>query len=129
MYNANVFSSSNPYGPYGAGRYKAFQYKAAWARADKPIEAGVYGAVGSYILSTGYAQPIDRYQATGVYAQRDPVKSMPGLLVFYRQTHDSNIGPAAASAGLSQSAVSRAFAFELDESLFGGNVMIGIRPV
>jgi mono/diheme cytochrome c family protein len=129
MYNASVFSSTNPYGPYGSGSDKAFQYKAAWARADKPIEAGVYGAVGSYILSNGYSQPIDKYNAIGVYAQRDPVKNFPGLLVFYQQTHDSNIGPAGAAAQLNQAATSRAFAFEVDVPFFAGNVMVGIRPV
>jgi len=129
MYNATAFSSTNPYGPYGTGSDKAFQYKAAWARADKPIEAGVYGAVGTYILSTGYSQPIDDYNAVGIYAQRDPVKSFPGLMIFYQQTYDSNIGPAVASAQLNQSAISRAFAFEFDEPLFNGDVMIGIRPV
>jgi mono/diheme cytochrome c family protein len=129
MYNASVFSSSNPYGPYGSGSDKAFQYKAAWARPDKPIEAGVYGAVGTYILSSGYSQPIDKYDAVGIYAQRDPVKSFPGLLVFYQQTRDSNIGPAGAAAQLNQAATSRAFAFEVDFPFLDGNVMVGIRPV
>jgi mono/diheme cytochrome c family protein len=90
---------------------------------------GVYGAVGTYILSNGYVQPIDRYNAVGIYAQRDPVKSFPGVLVFYQQTNDSNIGPGAAAAHLNQSATSRAFALEFDEPLFKGNVMLGIRPV
>jgi mono/diheme cytochrome c family protein len=129
MYNATVFSSSNPYGPYGSGSDKAFQYRAAWARPDKPFEAGVYGTAGTYILSSGYVQPIDRYNAVGIYAQRDPLKSFPGLLVFYQQTGDSNIGPSVAAAGLSQSAISRAFAFELDEPFFHGDVMLAIRPV
>jgi hypothetical protein len=98
MYNDSAFSSSNPYGPgVSTGSDKAFQYKAAWARPDRPIEAGVYGAVGTYILATGYVAPIDNYNAVGVYAQRDPVKSLPGVLAFYQQTSDSNIGPGKAS--------------------------------
>jgi len=77
----------------------------------------VYGAVGTYILATGYVAPIDNYNAVGVYAQRDPVKSLPGVLAFYQQTSDSNIGPGKASTPLTQSAMSRAFGVEFDESL------------
>jgi mono/diheme cytochrome c family protein len=127
--DASAFSTTNPLGPTGAGSDKAFQYRAAWARPDRPVEAGVYGAVGSDILLPGFAGPIDHYSATGVYAQRDPVKAFPGLLVFYQQTHDANIGPGAASAHLNQGAISRAFALEVDEAFFKGNVMLGIRPV
>ena len=130
MYNDSAFSSSNPYGPgVSTGSDKAFQYKAAWARPDRPIEAGVYGAVGTYILATGYVAPIDDYNAIGVYAQRDPDKSLPGVVAFYQQTSDSNIGPGKASNALTQSAMSRAFGVEFDESLFGGNVMLAVRPV
>jgi mono/diheme cytochrome c family protein len=130
MYNNSVWSTTNPYGPgVSTGSDKAFQYKAAWARPDRPIEAGVYGSVGTYILGAGYVSPIDNYNAVGVYAQRDPVKSIPGVLAFYQQTSDSNVGPGKASNGLTQSAISRAWAVEFDESLFGGNVMIAVRPV
>jgi hypothetical protein len=129
MVNSSTFDISNPYQRGSAGSDKAFQYKVAYARPDKPIEAGVYGAVGSYILSTGYLNPIDNYNAIGVYAQRDPVKSMPGVLVFYQTTNDSNVGPGKASQQLVQSATSWAAAVEVDESLFNGDVMVGVRPV
>lgn len=129
LYNSTVFSNSNPYAPNASGSDRAFQYKAAYARPDSPIEAGVYGAVGSYILSTDYVHPADAYDVAGVYAQRDPVKSVPGVLVFYQQTHDRNIGPGLPSEGLQQGATSRAFALELDESFLKGDVMIGLRPV
>jgi mono/diheme cytochrome c family protein len=129
MFNASAFSNTNPYAPGGAGSDRAFQYKLAYARPDKPLEAGVYGDVGSYILLPGYIQPVDKYNAVGVYAQRDPSRSFPGLLVFYQQTSDSNVGPGIASQQHQQSAMSRAFALELDESILNGNVMIAVRPV
>lgn len=129
MFNADAFANSNPYAPGGSGSDRAFQYKLAWARPDRPVEAGVYGAVGSYILANGYVQPVDRYTSIGVYAQRDPVKSFPGLLLFYQQTNDSNIGPGQASQHLQQGATSWATAIEFDESLLDGDVMVGIRPV
>jgi mono/diheme cytochrome c family protein len=129
LYNASVFSNENPYAPNQAGSDRAFQYKAAFARPDEPIEAGVYGAVGSYILSTGYVHPSDAYTATGVYAQRDPVGNVPGFLAFYQQTTDQNVGPGAPTDGIVQRATSKAFAFEIDESLLGGDVMLGVRPV
>jgi mono/diheme cytochrome c family protein len=129
LYNSTVFSNSNPYAPNQTGSDRAFQYKVAYARPDRPIEAGVYGATGSYVLASGYVQPTDHYNVVGVYAQRDPVKAVPGVLVFYQQAHDSNIGPGAPSGGLHQTATSRAFAVELDESLLHGDVMIGFRPV
>ncbi len=129
LYNSSVFSNSNPYAPNQTGSDRAFQYKAAYARPDRPVEAGVYGAAGSYVLTDGYVRPADHYNSIGVYAQRDPVNDIPGVLVFYQQTHDSNVGPGAPSEGLQQSATSRAFAIELDESLFRGNVMVALRPV
>jgi mono/diheme cytochrome c family protein len=129
LYNSTVFSNSNPYAPNQTGSDRAFQYKAAYARPDRPVEAGVYGAAGSYVLASGYVQPADHYNVIGVYAQRDPVKSFPGVLIFYQQTHDSNVGPGAPSEGLQQSATSRASAIELDELILHGDVMIGFRPV
>jgi mono/diheme cytochrome c family protein len=130
LYNDTIYSMSNPYGPGGStGSDKAYEYKVAYARPDKPVEAGVYGAVGSYVLPSGYLQPIDNYNATGVYAQRDQVKMFPGVLAFYQQTSDSNVGPGKASNQLVQSAISRAWSVEFDESFFGGNVMLGVRPV
>jgi len=123
------FSNSNPYAPDQSGSDRAFQYKVAFARPDQPIEAGVYGAVGSYILANGYAHPSDAYRATGVYAQRDPVGHVPGVLVFYQQTYDANVGPGDGSTPLVQSATSRAFALELSESFLHGDVMLAVRPV
>jgi len=129
MINSSAFDTSNPYAPGGAGSDKTFVYKAAWARPDNPVEAGIYGAAGTYILSNGFIQPIDKYSSLGGYAQRDPTKGVPGIMVFYQQTHDSNVGPGKASQGLAQSATSWSGAIEFQESLLKGDVMLGIRPV
>lgn len=129
LYNDSAFSASNPYAPNQSGSDRAFQYKVAYARPDQPVEFGVYGASGSYILAGGYVQPVDRYNAVGVYAQRDPVRNMPGIFAFYQQTHDANAGPGAPSDGLTQAATSHAFALELQELFAHGNVMVGFRPI
>jgi len=130
MYDSSlVWNMSNPYAPNQKGSDKAFQYKVAWARPDRPIEAGIYGSQGTYILNTGYLNPIDSYSVIGAYAQRDPVKLMPGLMAFYQVTNDSNVGPGAAKNLLVQGARSWAYAVEVDESLFNGLVWLGIRPV
>ena len=131
MYNDSAFSSTNPYNPVtgGNGSDKAFQYRLAWARPDNPIEVGVYGAVGSYILAPGYVNPIDHYNAQGFYVQRDPVKNFPGIVFNYQLTHDSSIGPGKASQKLTQSANSWSYGFEVDQPFFNGNAMLAIRPV
>lgn len=118
MYDNTAFTSL-------AGSDRAFQYKVAFARPDNPVEVGIYGAVGTYMLAN-YANPIDNYQAQGLYAERDPIGSFPGLLFNYQRTHDSNIGP---GAGLTQSASSWAYAFEIDESFLNGDIVVGLRPV
>lgn len=129
MFSSATFDSVNPYVSGGGGSDKAFQYKVAWARPDRPLEVGVYGASGTYVLAPGYASPIDNYTVIGAYAQRDPVKGMPGVLVFFQGTNDSNVGPGAAANHLTQDMTSVAWALELDESLFNGDVMVGVRPV
>ncbi len=128
LYNSTVFAKSNPYAPNASRSDRAFQYKAAYARPDSPLEAGVYGAVESYILATGYIHPADSYNVAGLYAQRDPVKSFPGVFVFYQQTHDKNVGPGA-PADAATTAARRAFAVVFDEVFLGEEVMVGLRPV
>lgn len=129
MINSSTFDSSNPYAANASGSDKAFLYKAAWARPDRPFEAGVYGAAGTYILPNGYVNPIDQYNAVGVYAQRDPVKAWPGIVAYYQQTHDSNVGPGKTSQKLVQAASGWSAGVEFDESLLNGDVMLGFRPV
>jgi len=133
IYNASTFSASNPYltgaAQSVAGSDKAFFYKGAWARPDNPVEVGFTGAAGTYILNTGYAAPIDRYNAWGAYALRDPGKHFPGIAMSYQTTYDSNIGPSTAKSGLVQPAHSWAYSFELDQPFYKGNVVLAVRPV
>jgi hypothetical protein len=68
---------------------KSTQWHAAWARPDKPLEIGAYGAWGSWPLQEG---GVDRYATTGLYAQVDPTKHLPGALVLYQFANDLNSG-------------------------------------
>jgi hypothetical protein len=129
MFNSSAFDSANPYASGTGGSDKALFYKAAFARPDKPVEVGLYGSTGTYILTNGFVQPIDNYSSLGAYAQRDPVGAVPGIMAYYQQTHDSNVGPGKASQQLVQSATSYEGAVEFDESLVHGNVMLGFRPL
>lgn len=126
--NASIMPDATVFGN-APGSDKALMYKAAWARPDNPVEVGIWGSNGSYQLGSGFVNPVDNYNALGVYAQRDPLHGFPGLFAFYQRTNDSNIGPGRASQQLVQGASSWAYAVELDQPLFHGNVMLGIRPV
>lgn len=106
------------------GADKVLHYKLAYADPNKPYEVGLYGASGGYVISTA---AFDRYSASGVYAQRDPTNGVPGLIVFYQVTSDSNAGTGA--KGAIAPASSHAYAVEIYEPVFKGDVMIGFRPV
>jgi len=106
------------------GADKTLHYKLAYATPNKPYEVGVYGASGGYVIST---TALDRYYANGVYAQRDPVNGVPGLVVFYQTAFDSNTGTGVKGAILP--AASHTYAVSLYEPLFNGDVMLGFRPV
>jgi hypothetical protein len=106
------------------GADKVLHYKLAYATPNKPYEIGVYGASGGYVIST---TALDRYSASGVYAQRDPVNGVPGVILFYQITSDSNTGTG--SKGAIVPAAGHAYAVELYEPIFNGDVMIGFRPV
>jgi hypothetical protein len=80
---------------------KTLQWKFAFANRSNPLEAGYYGARGSWPLAEG---GFDQYYTNAFYAQRDPVAGVPGFLATYQMNHDSNPGmgdPAAGSNGLS----------------------------
>jgi hypothetical protein len=106
------------------GADKTLHYKLAYADPNKPYEFGVYGASGGYVLST---IALDRYYANGIYAQRDPVNGVPGIVVFYQTAFDSNAGTG--SKGAIVPASSHTYAISLYEPLFNGDVMLGFRPV
>ena len=87
---------------------KTLQYKLAFANRSNPLEAGYYGARGSWPLSEG---GFDQYYTNGFYAQRDPTNGIPGFLTTYQMNHDSNPGLGAPSAG------SNGFSYELYDNL------------
>ena len=109
---------------------KTFQWIAALAGPDKPLEVGTYGAIGTYPLSEG---GIDRYHATGVYAQRDPQSSrVPGILAIFQWAHDGNPGTAMGAGGggpmsPAMPASSRAWTAEVYEPFLGDRATIGFR--
>lgn len=78
---------------------KTMQYKVAFANPKNPLEAGYYGARGSWPLAEGGT---DQYSANAFYVQRDPVHYIPGVLVTYQMAYDGNpgngAGPAASNA-------------------------------
>jgi hypothetical protein len=106
------------------GSDKAVHYKLAYATPNKPYEIGVYGTVGGFVLPTA---AIDRYSANGVYAQRDPVNHVPGVVLFYQTTFDSNAGTG--KKGTIVPLRGYDYAVELYEPILKGNVMLGFRPV
>ncbi|HVN69265.1 MAG TPA: hypothetical protein VMU38_06435 [Candidatus Binatia bacterium] len=66
-----------------------FQYKLAYANPQYPVEAGVYGARGSWPLTEGGT---DQYWAFAPYVERDPSNGVPGILAIYQMAHDANPG-------------------------------------
>jgi hypothetical protein len=68
---------------------KSVQWRAGYANAKNPLDAGLYGTWGTFQLSTG---DIDRYSAVGAYVQRDPKGNLPGFIASYQFGNDSNVG-------------------------------------
>ena len=107
-----------------AGTDKTFQWKLADARPDEPLEFGLYGSSGSYIVSTGAT---DRYGSVAGYLQRDPqAHAVPGVLAIYQVGNDSNPGLDLNGNQL-PAARSHAFSAEIYEPVFKGNAVIGLR--
>lgn len=105
------------------GTDKTFQWKVASAHADQPFEVGAYGSSGSYVVSTG---DLDRYGSLAAYLQRDPVKSVPGVLAIYQLARDSNPGLDGNGNQL-PAASSRAFTAEVFEPVFNNNAVLAFR--
>jgi hypothetical protein len=97
---------------------KAFQWRAAFANAERPLEIGLYGNVGTVPLSEG---GIDRFSSLSAYAERDPKNGLPGIFALYQHGHDGNPGNGAPAAS------SRAYALELFTPIFRGNALVSIR--
>ena len=98
---------------------KTFQWRAAFAPADKPLEVGVYGNVGTVPLMEG---GVDRYSSVSAYTQIDPSRhGMPGLLAIYQRGLDGNPG---AGVGRTRSS---AYTIDVYEPVFNGRGLVGLR--
>jgi hypothetical protein len=98
---------------------KALQYRAAFMRANNPVEAGVYGAQGTYPISDG--KP-DQFSALAGYVQRDPTRGLPGIFLVYQTTKD-----AYPYAGATGGAVSHGYTLDLYEPIVKDSVVMGVR--
>jgi hypothetical protein len=83
---------------------KAFQWRTAYTPRNGPLEAGLFGSVGTAPLAEG---GVDRYNTVAAYAELDPVHRLPGALVFYNIGYDGN--PLATG----QAATSHSYAAEI----------------
>ncbi len=79
----------NPYNADGSTNEKSIQYHVAYAPANRPYAVGVYGDSGTFPLVEG---GIDRFGASGAYAQADPTKHLPGAFLLYQFGNDGNSG-------------------------------------
>lgn len=75
---------------FGNDTDKTFQWKAAYASPERPLEIGLYGSRGSQPLAEGGN---DQYSSVAAYVQRDPVAHVPGMLFMYQVGKDGNPGP------------------------------------
>jgi hypothetical protein len=85
----------NGFNDYSDDTDKTLQYKLAFANQYNPLEAGYYGARGSWPLTEG---GFDQYYANAFYVQRDPVKGIPGIFATYQMAYDADPGAGAAPA-------------------------------
>ena len=97
---------------------KTFQYRVAYARPDKPLEFGAFGATGSWPLSDG---TFDEYSSITPYIQIDPQHGVPGLFAMWAHNHDANAGPA---FGASKSS---GYTLDIYEPFLDSKVMLGAR--
>lgn len=103
---------------------KTFQWKVAYARPTRPIEAGFFGSNGAIPVSSGS----DRYSAIGAYVQIDPIgHGVPGLLAVHQIKHDTSPGLDAASGNLMPATTSRGTSLELYEPIFHGGAVFSMR--
>jgi hypothetical protein len=98
---------------------KALQYQAAIMQPKGPLEAGVYGAVGTYPISDGLT---DQYHAYAGYVQRDPKYGMPGVFAVYQTTSDSY--PFAGAGGTANGSD---YTIDVYEPVMKGDLVFGFR--
>ena len=86
---------------------------------NNPLEAGVYGATGTYPISDGTT---DRFSAIAGYLQRDPRHGIPGIFVVYQTTHD-----AYPFAGATSAANGRDYTVDVYEPVYKDKIVVGFR--
>ena len=103
---------------------KTFQWKAAYAKQDFPVEVGLFGSIGTLPVSSG----TDRYHSIAGYVQIDPGEHMrPGLFAVYQHGSDDNPGIDPASGNLMPKTSSRGQSYELYEPILHKNATLGFR--
>ncbi len=106
------------------GTDKTFQWKIAHARPDQPLEYGIYGSLGSHVVSTGAS---DHYGSLAAYLQRDPQsRAMPGVLAIFQTANDSNPGVDVTGSQLT-AARSQALSAEVYEPILHDNAVLALR--
>lgn len=108
---------------------KTFEWTAAYADPGKPIEAGLFGSIGTFPLAEG---GIDSYHSIAAYVQRDPgPHRIPGFFAVYQRAYDGNPGNGGMSGmgapAPSAAASSSAYSAELYESFFQDRAVLGLR--
>ncbi len=103
---------------------KTFEWKANYAFSKDPIEAGLFGSVGTIPVSTGTNQ----YSSTAAYVQVDPGSyGRPGVLAVYQMQRDSNPGVDSNTGNIMPSTNSRGTSVMLYEPFVNGNIVLGLR--
>ncbi|MBV8196666.1 MAG: hypothetical protein JO263_00905 [Candidatus Eremiobacteraeota bacterium] len=108
------------------GTQRATAWQIADASPGRPLEIGAYGSIGTYTQNTKPGA-IDIFNGTGFYVMRDaqPRTGVPGIAAIYERTSDSNpglVGKLQRPPGASHSV-----ALQLEEPLFKGGAMLGVR--
>jgi hypothetical protein len=103
---------------------KTFEWKAAYARPNSPIEFGVFGSNGSIPVSTG----TDIYRSIAGYVQIDPsLEGRPGLFAVYSVGRDGNPGIDANAGNVMPAISSRGASIEIYEHVLRGSATVGLR--
>jgi hypothetical protein len=110
---------------------KTFEWIAAYADPNRPLEFGLYGSVGSFPLTEG---GVDHYNTMAVYGARDPGPHfVPGLFALYQWGYDANPGMSTAPSPMAVTpmalppAHSTTEAFEVWEPVYALRGVVGFR--
>jgi hypothetical protein len=111
-------------GDWSSTTEKTFQYHLVDGPADKPVEFGIYGGVGTFPTSDGQ---VDKYNGAAGYVEADPQGWVPGAFAIYQHGYDSHPGVDPTTGLPLNSATSTAFTAEVYEELFKQHVIVAYR--